>query len=1023
MAAVMLLGGLSLWGPAGVAAPPASGPEINHAVPAANAAGRLSMPAGFVATLCASEPDVVQPIAMAIDPRGRLWVVENYSYPIWLNGPRGRDRILIFDDTDGDGRFDSRKVFYEGGTNFTGIELGFGGVWVCATPNLLFIPDRDGDDRPDGPPEIKLDGWNTSGQHNLFNGLKWGPDGWLWGCHGILATSLVGKPGTSEAERVAINCSVWRYHPVHANFEAVAHGTTNPWGLDFDQYGEAFITNCVIAHLFRVIPGSHFDRMYGNDLNPFVYELTKTCADHLHWAGGKWQDSRGGWGEHGTLGGGHAHVGGMIYLGDNWPEKYRDTLFTCNIHGHRVNNDRLERDPSGYRVVAKHAPDFLQSTDPWFRGLELKYGPDGGVFLTDWSDVGECHETDADNSHRENGRIFKVTYGQPKRVRVDLAHQSSEELAGYQTHRNEWFARTARRILQERAAAGRPLGDAQRVLEHTLNQDPDVTHKLRALWTLFAIGSLDEKALLARLDDPVPYVRAWAVRLLLDRGQPTQVAVDRLVARAGGTGGDSGAGGAAPAAMVESDPMVRLTMASAMQRVPLKQRWPLVETLARSGDYSAYEPHALLVWYGIEPLMATDISRAAALLKVCPSPLMSRLIARRLIDADLSSGLGAVVRLVAVEPVKGETWRDSAIIDGALEALKGRKRVTMPDGWSKAFDRLTAGSAPEVQAKASALGLLFGDPDAELGLRLVLENRAADLGARKFALQNLVERRSADLSGILIAMLDEPSMRSAAIRGLAAYQDPETPKAILGHYGALAPAERDDAIATLVSRPAWAKRLLEAVQGGQVAARDLSTTVARQILAFHDESLTVALERAWGKLRSTSSDKARLIDRYRGIVSSRELEPPDASHGRQLYARMCGQCHRLFGEGGTLGPDLTGSDRANVDYILENVLDPSASVGRDFTLTTVATVDGRLVAGVLRSQTPATVVVQTAAEQITIPREEVEAIRPSNVSMMPEGQLEPLSPKEVRDLFAYLASSRQVQMPKAHVLPQTAGGH
>src|SRR5271165_943025 len=264
---------------------PASRPA-DAPVAAAQAPGRMTVPPGFTVTLCAAEPDVVQPIAFTIDPKGRLWVIENYSYPIWLGGPRGKDRILIFEDADGDGRFDRRTVFWDKGTNFTGIELGFGGVWVCATPNLLFIPDRDGDDRPDGEPVVKLDGWDTKAQHNMFNALKWGPDGWLWGCNGIMSRSRVGKPGASEKERVAIDCGVWRYHPTRAVFEAVAHGTTNPWGLDFDDLGETFITNCVIPHLFHVVPGAHFQRMFGEDVTPNLYELIESCADHIHWAGG-----------------------------------------------------------------------------------------------------------------------------------------------------------------------------------------------------------------------------------------------------------------------------------------------------------------------------------------------------------------------------------------------------------------------------------------------------------------------------------------------------------------------------------------------------------------------------------------------------------------------------------------------------------------------------------------------------------------------------------------------------------------
>ncbi len=394
LSAQLVIGIMVLWlpgaSPGARADAQASGPAAAP-VAAAEAPGRMTVPEGFAVTLFAAEPDVVQPIAFTIDPKGRLWVIENYSYPIWLGGPRGKDRILILEDVDGDGRFDRRTVFFDHGTNFTGIELGFGGVWVCATPNLIFIPDQDADDRPDGPPSIVLDGWDTKAQHNMFNGLKWGPDGWLWGCNGIMSNSRVGKPGTADAQRVPINCGVWRYHPTRRVFEAVAHGTTNPWGLDFDDHGEAFITNCVIPHLFHVVPGAHFQRMNGQDFNPNLYGLIESCADHIHWAGGQWTDSREGKGheKHSAAGGGHAHVGAMIYLGDNWPDRYRQSLLTFNLHGHRANLDRLERNGSGY--VARHEPDFLMANDTWFRGLELKYGPDGSVYFTDWSDRGECH--------------------------------------------------------------------------------------------------------------------------------------------------------------------------------------------------------------------------------------------------------------------------------------------------------------------------------------------------------------------------------------------------------------------------------------------------------------------------------------------------------------------------------------------------------------------------------------------------------------------------------------------------------
>src|SRR5262249_46888585 len=282
-------------------------------------AERIKLPEGFRATLFAGEPDLVKPIAMTLDDRGRLWVVESHSYPNWLpEGKQGHDRILIFEDKKGAGHFDSCKVFWDKGTNLSGIAVGFGGVWLCATPNLIFVPVKPGADRPAGPPQVLLDGWSQKTKHNVFNALTWGPDGWLYGCNGIQSDSLVGAPGTPKGKRVALNCGVWRYHPTKKTFEVVAWGTTNPWGLDFDDYGEMFITNCVIKHLFHVVPGAHFVRMYGQDVNPHCYGLMPSCADHIHWGGGAWTSSRGGKGEHSAAGGGHAHAGAMVYLGDNW---------------------------------------------------------------------------------------------------------------------------------------------------------------------------------------------------------------------------------------------------------------------------------------------------------------------------------------------------------------------------------------------------------------------------------------------------------------------------------------------------------------------------------------------------------------------------------------------------------------------------------------------------------------------------------------------------------------------------------
>ena len=291
----------------------------------ADAARNMVVPDGFTVTLFAGEPDVKQPIGFCIDDRGRLWVAEAYNYP--QHGNSSGDRILIFEDINGDGKFDKRTVFHDQLGYVTGIEVGFGGAWVMSPPNFYYIPDRNGDDKPDGEPQILLDGFgNHANSHNLANGFAWGPDGWLYGTHGRTNWSMLGKPGTTDDKRIRFDGGVYRYHPVRHIWEPFADGTTNPWGIDFDDFGEGFICNCVDPHLFHVIQGAHYEPWRARKSSQFAYHRIPSIADHLHFVGTtNVRDGIGTLGED-EAGGGHAHSGTMVYLGDNWPSRYRNTI-------------------------------------------------------------------------------------------------------------------------------------------------------------------------------------------------------------------------------------------------------------------------------------------------------------------------------------------------------------------------------------------------------------------------------------------------------------------------------------------------------------------------------------------------------------------------------------------------------------------------------------------------------------------------------------------------------------------------
>ncbi len=586
-----------------LAADPTPGP-----LPAEDAAARTRLPEGFRTTLFAAEPEVTQPISFCIDDRGRLFVAEATNYGDWK--PTGEDRIIILADTNGDGRANERKVFYTGLNYVTGVEVGFGGVWAMSPPCLYFIPDTNGDDVPDGAPEVVLDGFGyKESRHNLANGFTWGPDGWLYAGHGRTSPSDVGVPGTPKEQRIHCDGGVVRIHPVDKRFENFSDGSTNPWGVDFDDYGQCFVSNCVNPHLFHMIQGGHYEPWRNRPSSQYAYERIPTIADHLHYPGKSWEKSRGGAPETLAMGGGHAHCGTLVYLGDTFPDKYRNTVFMCNVHGKRINNDLLARKGSGY--IAQHGPDFMLSEDPWFMGVTLKTGPDGSVFVSDWSDTGECHTY---KPQRENGRIFKLSYGEAKTTPpVDLNKLSDDELVALQLHRNDWHVRHARRLLQERAAQAKLADETIAALKNQLREQPDVTRRLRAMWTLHAIGALSADELLKLASDKEAYIRAWSLQLATNNGPPDAEMVAQIEQ------------------LAANDPssIVRLYIAAALQRMPVEQRWTAVEHLINHAEDTDDMNLPLMYWYALEPLVAADKTKALGLVAKAKIPLIRQFIARR----------------------------------------------------------------------------------------------------------------------------------------------------------------------------------------------------------------------------------------------------------------------------------------------------------------------------------------------------------------------------------------------------------
>ena len=960
-------------------------------VPAKEAPGKFTLPKGFSATLFAGEPDLVQPIAFTFDDRGRVWVVECLSYPKWTLDGKGKDRVTMYEDTDGDGRFDKKQVVVADGSNLSGIELGHGGIWLCSVPNLVFVPcDFNADAPKIGAPKIVLDGWNVKDtKHNIFNSLIWGPDGWLYGCNGIQAKSMVGKPGTPAAQRVEINAGVWRYHPVHGIFEAFAHGTTNPFGLDYNEAGEFFITNCVIKHLFHVVPGAVFDRMYGPDINPNTFARMPSIADYIHWAGGDWTSSRGNKPEHSDAGGGHAHSGAAVYLGDNFPPEYRGNLFTCNIHGNRLNQDKLVPYKSGYK--AERAPDFLFANDPWFRGICVKVGPEGGLYVSDWTDTGECHNyvmVDA-----TNGRLHRVVYGTPKVKSFDLSKLTDKELVDLQMHKNDWYPRHARRLLHERAVAARLSDDFMTHLKNRLFESASELHSLKLLWTHFqttghVIAFEDWKK--------SPVLMGFIRRLSIEQHtrrvpQISPALIDR------------------PGLPVVVPPELLLSHASSLRQVPLEHRFEMAVHLLNnlSSSHANDQNIPLISWYAIEPLIGPDKVTTMKLLTAARIPRHREFIARK---ATLTNHSYIKPLLEhAVKSDEADTQRD--ILTGIQDALGASRELPAADGWKELSPTLLASKDAGVREKAMLIAVIFGDASAIDSMKKTAMDVAAPKEERATALRMLLRRQKPDIEPMLKELVKDKAVRAEAIRGLAAFANAETPKLLLSVYGDLSEAEREDVVQTMAARSDWALALLDAVETGKVQRRDVSPFVARQMQGLKNKKVGERLTAVWGQLLPASAKREELTKKYKVELAPEKLKAADLGNGRAVFAKRCASCHQLYNEGGNIGPALTGAQRGSLDYILENVLDPSAVVPREYQVNIFELKNGRLVNGIIKTETDQALTVTTANETLLIRKEEIDARSVSKVSMMPEGLFEQLTPKEVLDLVAYLQGREQVPLP------------
>lgn len=951
--------------------------------------------------LLLSEPEISQPVFLNFDERGRLWVVEYRQYPapaglkmvsrdsVWravydrVPPPPphhfpGADRITIHEDTNGDGTYDNHKVFVDGLNIATSVERGRGGVWVLNPPYLLFYPDANNDDVPDGDPEVRLAGFGLEDTHSVANSLRWGPDGWLYGAQGstvtanIMVTGVDGKP--SNAKPIySQGQNIWRYHPERRIYEVFSEGGGNAFGCEIDNQGRIFSGhNGGDTRGFHYQQGAYLQKgfeKHGPLSNPYAFGYFPAMP---HGSEPRFT---------------HNFV---LYDHGALPAHYSGHLFGVEPIQGRIVESEVLPDRSSFRTRDLSRP--VTSDDRWFRPVDIKAGPDGALYVADWYDQQVNHYRNHEGQmDASNGRVYRLKAKGSKSVPAeDLSRQTSAQLVERLTSPNRWTRQTALRLLADRKDAALNPG-LSAALSRTTGQDA-----LETLWALNLCGGLTTSESLRALAHPDPFVRLWAVRLLGD-GQPLpSEAASRL----------------ATLASTEPNLEVRNQLAATARRLPAADGLPVVRALALRAEDASDNRQPLLLWWAMESQCENHREAVLQLFDdpaFWKSPLVeAHLIdrtARRFAQAGSRRDLLACARLFERSPAPEFSRR---LMQGFEAGFRGRSMAGLPDELVAALSRDGVGSP--------AFALRRNDPRAVTRAIAVVADETASRSERLEYLSVMSEVKVPGavpaLCKAYLGVFKDDALRKAILSALQNYDDPAIAGVVLNAYSALGPSSLPTAQTLLASRPAWSWILAQAITRKipgwappPIQPQSFPPAIVRKLKQHRDPALQELLETIWPNTgRPTTADMDRLIHQRAEVIRSGTGDP---YNGRTLFQNTCGSCHKLFAQGGEVGPELTVYNRADLESMLLAIVNPSAEIREGFENYTVETRDGRSLSGFLAEQDNQTLVLRGMDNQnVVLSRADVAELQPAGLSLMPEGLLDGLNDQQTRDLFAYLRSTQ-----------------
>jgi putative membrane-bound dehydrogenase-like protein len=949
---------------------------------------RMIAPSDLRVDLVLSEPHIGQPLSIKWDARGRLWVVEYKQYPnpagltmvsrdkhlrsVYDKVPpappnhfRGADKISIHEDSDGDGKLDKHTTFVEGLSLMSSFEFGRGGVWVLNPPYLLFYPDANGDDVPDGDPVVHLEGFGIEDSHSVASHLRLGPDGWLYATQGSTVTGDIKRPGEKQAVH-SLGQLVWRYHPELRKYEIFAEGGGNAFGVEIDSQGRIYSGhNGGNTRGFHYVQGGYYQKGFGKHgelSNPYTFGYFEAMKHHN------------------VPRFTHTFV---IYDGGALPETYHGRLFGVAPLLSHVVMAEVSPDRSSFQT---HDVGYaLETKDSWFRPVDIQVGPDGGIYVADFYEQRIDHASHYQGRiDKESGRIYRLLgKNDPLAIaRFDLAKESSGQLIERLSHQNKWFRQAVQAELwrrQDKSVASilqkkLPAAEGQTAVEY--------------LWAYHNTARLDDAQVLSLADHADPYVRLWTVRTACDDGQLSQAAANKL------------------AELAYGDPHVevRSQLASSARRLPAEQALPIVKNLAsRSEDVD--DVHVpLLIWWAIEAKADRDRDAVLDLFEdkdFWDQPLVSTHLVERLMRRYASTGarkdLVTCARLLSLAPNKE---RAGQLMAGLETAYEGRTLANLPKELADAM--LKAG------ATSPTLRLRQGDTAAVSEALELVANENADAAKRQQLAVLFGTINQPSCVPVLLEVLKQSrndGLRSVCLASLQSYGDPSIGSAVVDVYGNLPDQVRETAQSLLASRKAWAEQFLAAIDSGRIDPRTVTEATVRKLQLHDSGTIADGVRKHFGELSGPSPAALReQIDKIGTVIGGASGNPYE---GKKLFMASCGKCHVLFAQGGKIGPDLTTFKRDDLRGMLLNVINPSAEIREGFENYVVLTSDGRALTGFIADQDANVVVIRGAdGQNVTVERDDIEEMSAIKQSVMPEGLLKDLSEQQIRDLFAYLRATQ-----------------